>query len=361
MRWLLLLIAFAGIRTFAQQPDTVKWSENAMLTSEWPQPGGSFRSAQFVAFLDVKLTKEETGQTKYIYYTVNAQWLRNESFLADSLKPRYVPLAQLFFDCYELEARKLQDRLNGPFAYADEEVPLSNKRVNEQLDALRQITDDGFDTLEMNYWRLWMDSALQATPRHFASDVVPGHWEFGVDIGAGAAALNGTLSDYFQLLPGFSFGAGVSYNRIQFDYYALRSFAKSDVAFTSGDFKFSDSSRLQLKLSSWTIGVKCLNGYKWTVTPYGGLSAFRITNRDEPEGSLFEKGPVSVNWEAGVTTEWRFNHYFQSNAVQVFWKLRLKTGYAPVNYVYKIPGGAIKVQLGVGFTLKSVRNLPSES
>ncbi|MES2557548.1 MAG: hypothetical protein V4604_15440 [Bacteroidota bacterium] len=361
MRWLLLLVAFKCTSTLAQQPDTVKWSENATLNYEWPNPGEIPRSAQFIAYLNVKLKKELVDKTRRVYYSVDAQWLRNESFLADSVKSRYKPLAQLFFDCYELEARKLQERLNSPEGFPDAEIPASNKRVNDQVDVLREITNNGFDTTEVNYWREWMDSALMITPRSFLPNFEPGNWEFGFDAGGGGAIINGNLSDYFQVLPALGYGASVSLKRVQFDYYALHSFAKADSGFVIGDFKFTDSNRLQLNQTSWTLGIQSFRKYKWTVTPYAGLSIFRIINRDEPEGSLYAKGRASYNWEAGIITEWRFRHHFQSNVAQLFWKLRLKVGYAPINYLYKVPGNALKIQLGIGFTIKSIRNLSAEN
>lgn len=361
MRYLLLaLIAFASKLIVGQQPDTVQWSHNAMLNTEWPVPGEIPRSAQFIAYLDVKLHKERIDKTTHVYYTVNTKWLRNESFLADSVKERYLPLAQLFFDCYELESRKLQERLNTSEALMDVEIPESNKRVNDQIDGLRTITNNGFDTLEMHFWRQWMDSALLATPRSFLPNFESGKWEFGFDIGGGISILNGDLSNYFQTLPAFGYATSLGIKRVQFDYSALHSFAKSDLAFVIGDFKFTDSSRLQLNQSSWTIGYQWFKHYKWTITPYGGLSTFRIINRDEPEGSLYAKGRASYNWEAGVVTEWRFFHFYQSNNAQFFWKLRLKVGYAPIYYLYKVRGDAVKIQLGIGFTMKSVRNLPGE-
>ena len=357
MRWLLLLIVFKSSWTFAQQPDTVKWSENALISNEWPKPGDTPRSAQFIAHLDVKLIKDRIDKTRHVRYSVNAQWLRNESFLADSVKSRYLPLAQLFFDCYELESRKLQERLNSSDGFPETDIPESNKRINDQLDALREITNNGFDTAEVNYWREWMDSALLKTPRIFLPQFELGNWEFGFDAGGGAAVIGGNLSNYFQVLPALGYGASLNLKRIQFDYYALHSFAKSDSAFATGDFKFTDSSRLQINQTSWTMGIQCIRGYKWSVTPYGGLSIFRIINRDEPEGSLYSKGSASYNWEAGIITEWRFMQYYQSNAIQLFWKLRLKIGYAPVNYQYKISGNAVKIQMGIGFTLKSIKTL----
>lgn len=360
MRWLLLLIAFKSAWTHAQQPDTVSWSEKALSGYEWPEPAENPRSAQFVACLDVKLQKVRLDKTRHVHYAVNALWLRSESFLADSVKSRYLPLAQLFFDCYELESRKLQERLNSSDGFPETDIPAANKRVNDQLDALREITNNGFDTAEVNYWREWMDSALFRSPRIFQPQYELGDWEFGFDAGGGAAVINGNLSDYFQVLPALGYGASLNVKRIQFDYYALHSFAKSAMAFATGDFKFTDSNRLQINQTSWTMGIQCIRGYKWSVTPYGGLSIFRIINRDEPEGSLYAKGRASYNWEAGIITEWRFRHFYQSNAVQLFWKLRLKAGYAPINYLYKIPGNAVKIQLGIGFTLKSIKTLPAE-
>ncbi|MDH4473373.1 MAG: hypothetical protein QE487_12265 [Fluviicola sp.] len=361
MRYLLLaLIAFTSKLSFGQQPDTVFWSNTAITTSVWPKPDETKQPAQFIAYLDVRLKKDRLDKTIHVHYSVNAKWLRNESFIVDSVKDRYLPLAQLFFDCYELESRKLQERLNTSEALMDLEIPESNKRVNDQIEGLREITNNGFDTLEMRFWRSWMDSSLLATPRTFLPNFESEKWEFGFDIGAGVSMLNGDLSNYFQTLPAFGYEASLGIKRVQFDYSALHSFAKSDLAFAIGDFKFTDSSRLQLNQSGWTIGYQCIKRYKWTVTPYGGLSTFRIINRDEPKGSLYAKGRASYNWEAGVITEWRFLHFYQGNNAQFFWKLRLKVGYAPIYYLYKVRGDAVKIQLGIGFTMKSVRNLPSE-
>lgn len=362
MRYLLLaLIAFTSTSLFAQkQPDTVQWSPDAMRNNGWPLPNEISRPTQFIAFLDVKLHKERIHKTLHLYYIANPKWIRNESFVADSVKDRYLPLAQLFFDCYELESRKLQERLNTSEALMDVEIPESNIRLNDQIDGLREITNNGIDSMEMRFWRHWMDSALLATPRPFLPNFESGKWEFGFDIGGGVSMLNGDLSNYFQTLPAFGYAASLGIKRVQFDYSALHSFAKSDLAFVIGDFKFTDSNRLQLNQTSWTIGYQFLKHYKWTITPYGGLSTFRIINRDEPEGSLYAKGRTSVNWEAGVITEWRFLHFYQGNNAQFFWKLRLKVGYAPIYYLYKVRGDAVKIQVGIGFTMKSVRNLPRE-
>lgn len=358
--FLLVFIAFVSTTIFAQQADTIQWSNDAITRAEWPKPLENTRSEQFIAYLDVKLKKERINKTTHVHYWVDALWLRSESFLADSVTSRFTPLAQLFFDCYELESRKLQDRLNDTDAFPDIEIPESNKRVNDQISSLRTITKNGFDTTEIQFWRQWMDSALLATPRFFLPNFESGNGELGFDLGGGVSSINGHLSNYFQILPAFGYGLSFGSKRFQFNYHALHSYAQSDSTFIIGDFKFADSNRLQINQSSWTFGYQCFNRYKWTITPYAGLSTFRIINRDEPKGSLYAKGRASFNWEIGAIAEWRFLQFYQSNSVQLFWKLRLKVGYAPIYYLHVVRGNALKIQLGIGFTMKSIRNLSSQ-
>lgn len=346
---------------FGQLTDTLAWASGALLKAGWHRAELPQVPFQFNGRFEVTIRKERIGQTRHNHLAAYAQWLGGQSFVADSVADRCKPLAQLYFDCYELESRKLQETINLPNVFIEEEVIASEQRVRGRISTLRMMTNDGRYTEQFSYWRKWMDSALVATPRLYPPEWETGNFELGFDVGAGTIAYNGDLSQYFGNMTGWGIGAGFRVKRFAFEYRTIHCNVHSLQAFTIGDFKFSDTNRLLLNQATWSLGMQLIQQPRWAVIPYIGMSTFRVINRDEPKGSLYHKGRVSVNAEAGILTEWRFNAFYQGNQSQFAWKLIFKAGYAPVNYLKTVSGGALKIQIGIGYTLKSVINTRFES
>lgn len=350
---------------FGQAADTLAWSPDATLNALWrPAPSPAEVSFRFAARFDVVLRTDRIGNTRHHHFAAYTQWLYNESFMEDSVAARCQPLAQLYFDCYELESRKLQVNLNLPDASMGLEILQATQRAQTEVNSLRLFTNEGRYTKQFLYWRQWMDSALVATPRIYPPDWKEGPIEFGMDVGAGAIAYTGALSQTFSANAGLAYGLSFRVKRFAFDYRTIHCYDHSLQPFGVADFKFSDTNRIQINQASWSFGWQVIRKSHWThwsVIPYIGMSTFRVINRDEPKGSLYHKGRVSLNAEAGVMTEWRFNLFYQGNTAQFNWKLLFKAGYAPVNYLHTVSGGALKIQVGIGYTLKSVINTRFES
>jgi hypothetical protein len=267
----------------------------------------------------------------------------------------------LYFDCYELESRKLQQNINLPNTFIEDELLEADQRVRSEINSLSRYTNEGRDAKQFRYWRHWMDSALMATPRLYPPEWKDGIVEFGLDLGAGIIGYNGALSQTFSTSAGFAYGGSFRIRRFAFDYRTIHCYDHSLQPFGVDDFKFSDTNRIQINQASWGFGWQVVRKTHWSVIPYVGMGTFRVINRDEPKGSLYHKGRVSLNTEAGVMTEWRFNLFYQGNTAQFSWKLLFKAGYAPVNYLKTVEGGALKIQVGIGYTLKSVINTRFES
>lgn len=359
INWLRFLvccsISFSGM---SQQQDTIRWSADATTTHSWIDTTVGRESFLFIAGIDWDMQRKNYYKTTHSHLVTTAKWLHSESFMNDSLASRYKPLAQLYFDCYELGSRKLQQLINLPSIDVSAEYIQSYQWVSDQIERINEETQFGLNQVAMTRNRQQMDSLLAANPRMFIPNYVAGKIGLVADLGTGVTAINGDLATYFKTLPAFGYGVGLRVKRCAFDYRALHSFSQAKQAFSVADFKFTDTNQLQINQSTWSFGYQLMNQERWSIIPYIGLSTFRVINRDEPKGSLFEKGRASYNFEAGCMAEWRFQQFYQSNTAQIFWKLLFKAGYAPVDYLDKVKGNALKFQIGIGFSVKSIVNVP---
>jgi hypothetical protein len=360
MKQLLAVLSFVFLFSVVFGQDTVNWSSSATAKAAWPKPFSPALPFQFNCWMDIERVHQRDGRTHRVYFVARARWLKSQSFMADSLAHRYQPLAQLYFDCYELESRKLQEAVNLPDNIGWDEVNLAMQQANARISSLRAATDDGKNTGQVAFWRKWMDSSLTATPRLSPPEWIPEKLRLAFDAGTGIAIYNGPLSDYFHPTVGWGYGGGFCYDRFAFEYRMLTAITQAKLGFKVADFEFSDSNRLKINQSTFSLGFQVVNRHRLSVIPYIGASTFRVLNRDVNSGSIYAKGRASLNAEAGFMSEWRFYHLLQNNQTQFFWKLLFKAGYAPVNYLNAIEGGALKFQVGIGFATRSVRNIPFE-
>lgn len=362
MRALRLICFAAGsflstLSVFGQTADTVRWTKDVVEKVTWnpsPYPAEPLR---FVGCIRIEYRREFIGQTRHTHFAALAKWLRSESLMTDSLAGRYKPLAQLYFDCFELESRILQQTVNVTGIDIGDELMSAEQRVAARMAGIRASTQDGADTAQVAYWRKWMDSTLLVTPRIYLPAWEFGDFELGAQIGGGVVAYNGELSDYFNTLPCWGWGFNVRYRRLAFDVHQLTGYTRSKLPFGVADFAFGDTTRLKVGHTSASIGYQVYRGRKWEIVPYAAFHSLRLANREIPEGSIFAKSRASVSPEAGIIAEWSFYEPMHNNYMRFAWKLMVKAGYtAPIHYLSKIDGGALLVQVGVGWTVRTVVN-----
>jgi len=359
LRVLLVLLPFFGQ---AQSYDSVAWSHAALSEVYWPKAASPSVPFQFTAVFTLAEKQLKSGRTLHEHFYVEPRWIRSQSFVADSLRDLYLPLAQLYFDWYELEARKAQEVINTARTSGPSIVTGLKERADQYVEHIRTITEEGKNTVEMQKMRQYIDSALNATPRIDVPEWKEERFGLGFDLGSGASAFYGNLQNYFGAVSGYALGGGFHIHPFYLDIRLLAAETQSKLGFTQEDFKFTDSSRLQLRQASLNVGVRLFNHPKWAVVPFLGFTTFRIINRDEPKASLYGKGPASVNLEGGLLAEWRFLPVYQNNQLLFSMKLIFRTSYAITNYLYSIDGSTLKFQIGIGFNVNEIRNIaPGEN
>jgi hypothetical protein len=352
-RWLiLLLLPFASLA----QSDSIAWSRSVMLGVSWPEPVSAIVPFSFSADITIIGKQQKIGTVLHDHDYMEARWIRSSSCMADSLKLTHRPLAQLYFDCYELAARRVQEQVNLENTDHENVVSLAEQHAAEFIAYIRTVTNEGTDPLQMHKMRSYMDSLLRVTPR-----IEIPEWEYsgfgiGLDAGYGVSAFSGELESYFGTVDAFSIGAGCHYKRLNIDYRVLSGRAQSGKDFSLQDFKFADTNRLRVNQGTLSAGFCVVNSARLLIAPYVGLSSLRVINRDEPPGSFFRKGPVSFNFETGFLAEWNFLPAYQNNTALFSWKLTFKAGYANEDYLYVIAGGSLKFLIGFGFNVGGLRN-----
>jgi len=354
--WLLLSFTVSS-----QGHDSLIWNSSVLLKTVWLDPPPSpLVLFQFSARIVVKEKVQKFDRTVHRHLYSEAQWIRSESFMADSLENRYRPLAQLYFDCYELEARKVQELINMQNnTVPDPDIALfAMQKAQIAMSTVRTLTNEGKDTVQLRQLRHYMDSALSVTPRTDIPAWEYQHVAIGFDVGPGLSVFSGEMADYFHPLAGWSLGAAFRYRRFMADYRILSGRTHSKKEFYLEDFKFSDTSRLQINQGTLSFGICVIDKPKWTVAPYAAFSTFRIINREEPDGSLYRRGPAFANIEGGLLAEWNFLPFYQNNSSLLSWKMLFKGGYSTADYLHVINGGSLKIQVGIGLTLNAIRTIP---
>jgi len=356
-RWLLLLLLpFSG---GAQSYDSVAWTSSVLLKAKWPKPVS--QQAPFLFSVEFTLTEKQQkiGRTVHTHFYVEPKWIRSASCMADSLEQICRPLAQLYFDCYELESRRVQETVNVGREPDPAMVTIVKQRADSYVEHIRMATNEGRNAAEMQRMRKLVDSALNATPRIYIPEWTEEKFGIGFDIGAGISSFNGNVANYFGPVAGMALGGGMHFQRVYLDLRMMSGRTHSRQDFYLEDFKFSDTNNLQLRQATLGFGFRLFMHPKWAVVPYLGLTTFRVINRDEPDGSLYRKGPASVNLEGGILAEWKFLPAFQNNNSLFSWKLLFRAAYAQTNYLYSLDGGSLKFQVGIGFNVNEIRNSPS--
>lgn len=352
-----LLFLLVPFYFWGQSPDSVAWKSDLLERANWPKAKELSIPFQFSTCITVRYKLQRLNGTSHVHYYCEAQWLRQQSFLAESAKGTK-PLAQLFFDCFELEARKIQETVNVENEFDVLDVKGAEARAKQRVVQINQETEDGQNTARFHYWRSWMDSALSATPRADIPDWENKLFGLGVDVGLGSTLFGGHLGTYFKPIAGFVVGGAIRLSRVYIDMHIMQGNTSARQEFKADDFKFAPSSRLTIKQTCFSLGVDLLKNARWSVMPYGGLCTLHVINHDEPQGSLYRNGPVSFGVEGGMLTEWRFHALYQDNQGLLSWKLRLKTGFSGMNYLKEIRGTMLNIQVGIGFTLNAIRNVP---
>lgn len=341
-----ILLPFAAL---SQEP-RYAWTASLVLNENWNRPSEDSRQGPFGFFADVIIIakSERVGNALQYYYCSRAVWLQEQSWMADSIEGTYRPLAQLYLDCYEFEARKISEDINSkrfdPGVYAR----MARERADSLANVIRTDTEEGADVAQLRVWREWMDNALQALPRIDTPDRKPVIIEAGIDAGLGMLFFIGDMGTYVKNTLGVGLGATIRLNRFCIDYHWLGTRTQPRQTFEQEDFKFSDTNRLGVRQSVVGIGYCVTRFPRLAVVPYAALSLLRLVNADEPKSSLYGKGPLSATIGGGVLAEWCLHPYPSDGHSEKLWKLILRAEYSHVNYLYKIPGSSFRVQFGIG-------------
>lgn len=352
-----LFVLFSCTNAAAQRQ--VAWSPVIMKSAVWNEPASPLIPFQFDASLNVSIRRDRIAGVWHEHLVAAAYWLPDRSFMADSVAERYRPLAQLYFDCYELESRRLQVNVNLDGAY-HHKIRASEELVRNQIASLRLATNDGRDSLQMVYWRKWMDDELAREHREYIPAYRRGIFQLGNDFGTAAVFYRGALANYFD--PNYTWGIGgsIRFKRIAIEVRGIYCSPVPRQPFTASEtFYFTDSNRVKLTHGLWSVGYQVVNTERWSVIPYGGLSTFRLINRDQLPGSV-NRNVYWAGWEAGLLAEWRFGLFHHSNWDRTFLKAMVRAGYASTHFMGKIDGNTLRLQVGIGWTLQNIRNVRPE-
>ncbi len=347
-RWLLLWMALP-LASIAQEP-RYAWTPALLMNENWLRPSEGQSDFAFAADIMIIQQPDRIANTLQFYSCSRAVWLRDQSFMSDSTEGTHRPLAQLYFDCYELEARKISTELQQGQTDPGILASRAHSRADSLVNTFHLRTRAGADFEQLRLSRQWMDSALQANPRmDFPDHEVPKLFGFGIDIGAGATFFTGSASSYFKPVSGLALGGLFWINRFYFDYHWLNARTIARKGFEMQDFQFTDSTSLRIRQTVAAVGFRVANFNRVRLVPYVSLSLFRVINDNEPKGSLYNKGALSANAGFGLLTEWSVNPYDPRQ--RSIWKIVLRTEYTSINYLHMIKGGGVKILLGIGIDI----------
>lgn len=347
-RWLLLWMALPFV-SIAQEPLYV-WTSVLLMNENWPRPTVEQPDFSFFADIIVVEKSDRVDNNLQFYSCSRAIWLRESSWMADSIEGTHRPLAQLYFDCYELEARKISRELQKGGIDPNELAHQARLRADSLANHFNSITAAGVDFEQLRLSRLWMDSALQANPRmDFPEKPEKKVLGLGFDIGVGATFFTGEVSSYFKPVSGLSLGGTFRINRLYFDYHWLNTRTIARKEFEMQDFKFTDTTSLRIRQTVAAVGFQVTRFSRLRLVPYVALSLFRVINDNEPKGSLYNKGGLSSNFGIGLLSEWTVNPYDPRE--RSFWKIILRTEYTRIDYLHVIQGDGFKVLLGIGIAI----------
>lgn len=359
MRWILFLTVISCASYIqAQQPEE-EWEPALLEEEQWPSPvnGSPYR---LEATIRIVRLKQKIAKTHYETQAARAVWLKNESWLADSLYERYAAYSQLLFDCYEYEARRISGQIN---AEGNDSLLLLQgalERAEKLKASLTDYTVEGTDLRRMREMRVWMDSLLSVTPRYDTPGSEAVNSGFFMDAGAGVRFCGGGLADYFGTVAGFSYGVKLRIRRIGIDFNRLIGTTRVLQTKTFEDFKFEQGDWVSLRQNAFSLGYETFRSGRFSCVPFAGVSTFRVNNLEQPDGSLYNRGPVSVNPSAGISVSYFTQPFYQDSHLQYCWYFVLRSQFDAVEYLKELKGNTIRFQLGVGMAFNRIRTFAQD-
>lgn len=336
-----------------QSSDSIPWSPKVLYMHTWPDSNATFPYA-FRMKIRVYPYKYHDIEGRHYFQKTDVVWITAQSWLNDSVRERYLPLSQLYFDLAEWKARLLQEAVNSSDSLPDLIRYRTEMALANLIDRVGEATENGADSAEMHKWKNWTDSALAVVPHRNFPDWNPGIFRVGIHLNSGCQSFDKSLNTY--LGPTIVNGGGV-------DFYVKRWMlglqAEAGMFLKTGklsvaDFSYSDSTNLGMHQFGFATGWKVIRKERFGLTPDVGWTAFRLVNNDVVKGSFFHKSRFSYGWSAGIRSEYNFRDLLQSVHAQTGLQLWAYAGYAHVNFMDLEKGGSWTIRLGIGINIKSI-------
>lgn len=336
-----------------QSADSIPWSPKVLYMHTWPDSNASFPYA-FRMKIRVYPYKYHNIEGRHYFQKTDVVWVTNQSWLNDSVRERYLPLSQLYFDLAEWKARLLQEAINSSDTLPDMMRYRTELALSNLIDRIGEDTQNGADSVEMQKWKNWTDSALSVVPHRNYPDWSPGAFRVGIHLNSGFQSFGESLNTYMK--SAFINGVGI-------DFYVKRwmialqgetgMFLKNG-KLSVADFSYTDSSSLSMHEFGLSTGWKVIRKERFGLTPELGWNTFRLVNNDVVKGSFFHKSRFSFGWSTGIRGEFNFRDLFQSMHAQTGLQLWGYAGYTQTNFMELEKGGSWIVRLGIGIHIKSI-------
>lgn len=347
-------MSFLVLSLWAQ--DQRYWSDQKLQLADFAgSPNGSQR---FQIKYDLVYSRkyQRVDKTIHSHFQVKAIFIPSQSWIVyDSLQAQRLRYLNVVFDFAELYARRFDDEINVSASFENSKAE-TIRALNDAVATVASDTKFGADEQRLAFWENHIDSVLRVTYRK----EIPNHrydrLTLGYYWGGAYNYMTGKLGDQFSSPASISNGIYLSWKRVMFaGHVTFNGKSKPSVGYYSAKQQFGDTARFLMNYSSVFVGYEIIKKPQFLLTPYVGLSTFRMMLIDNP-GKKYYTDPLKGSINLGLGMDFRSQPFFQSNKVQLRYGLTVRASYSPYTYLPKLPGNCLSFMVGLSFYVDAIRN-----
>lgn len=364
--YILVCVVFLNLNVFSQEANNRKlWSKEELVYSDfWEKPidhSPFVSELQYIIGYEYK-TRNVSGinYTSFVvssYVDRNISWIKPEGKTINTLI-----YCQTIFNIAELYARKLEKKLNNLVIDENQENLYVHELFNTYLDSCNKVislfkgeTSYGIkESIVMDrYNESW--EKLKSLPRTKLPDYDELNKAWGMDIGLGYGVLKGEISESLNNHIDFlNYGFMYNRNNLYYDLRFLIGTHKAKKEFKNKEYSLAKDTGSLVVFVDLSIGYQVLNGHKFSAYPFAGLTLMQMSRTNKIDKKAIE-GPYNIHPVLGM----QFNYWLKTPSLNTNLKtnimLKARVTYEPINYVGALNGNSIRVYLGVGIDLESIK------
>lgn len=320
--------------------------------------------SDFDFILGFQTEKIRLHDTTLINFKANAVFIRDGSWVNPSAKSDINLLFnQVIFNVIELYRRKMQIEMNTvQFSFqANGYLDHYYKKIHQEIYDLQNLMSQGNFTYALQKKNSEVLSDLENSRQDAFPPVRRSAFGMGMHAGFGFGLLTGSLGNHFQTSKNILFGFDFGYRNLVL--YLTGSLNYSSVIENYEERNHWEKGlRTGIAIMESSLGYNLVDGSKFKVAPFAGISLIEVSNREIKDDSVNDFRMVNYYRLIGginLDYKWRkrFNLYPKASSFKEYVEtdIRLRLYILSANYYSDLKGYSINLTIGMNGFMNFLR------